>query len=388
MDIIDEVKQFHNQMIDWRRKIHMHPELGFEEVLTSDFIAQKLEEFGIETHRGLAKTGVVGKIVNGHGPSIGLRADMDALPLEEKNMFKHSSKNPGIMHACGHDGHISMLLGAAKLLASKKRFQGTINFIFQPAEEGLGGANMMIKEGLFKKFPMESVYGLHNWPGLPAGIFGIGSGAMMAAADFFDLEIIGSGGHAAMPDSCIDPIIISSQVINSLQTIASREINPLDSVVISITQIHSGDAYNIIPDFVKMSGTVRSFLPETRKKLPESILRTANGVCKAFDAKCKLNYMKGYPPTINSNHETSISIEVAESLVGEGEIIKNPVPSMVTEDFSYMLQEMPGCYIWLGTGNLKKYTACLHSTNYDFNDNVLPIGAAYWIKLVEKELSI
>ena len=388
MQIIDEVKQFHNQMTDWRRKIHSYPELGFEEFLTSDFIAQKLEEFRIEVYRGLAKTGIIGKIVNGNGPSIGLRADMDALPVEEKNLFKHSSKNPGKMHACGHDGHISMLLGAAKFLASKKRFKGTIYFIFQPAEEGLGGANKMIKDGLFKKFPMESVYGLHNWPGLPAGHFGIGSGAMMAAADFFDLEIIGSGGHAAMPDSCIDPIIIASQIINSLQTIASREISPLDSIVISITQIHSGDAYNIIPDSLKMSGTVRSFLPETRKKIPESILRTANGICKAFDATCNLNYMKGYPPTINSNHETSISMEVAQDLVGEGKIIKNPVPSMVTEDFSYMLQELPGCYIWLGTGNLKKESACLHSSNYDFNDAVLPIGAAYWIKLVEKELSI
>ena len=375
-------------MIDWRREIHKNPELGFEEILTSKFIAEKLREFGIDVHQGLAKTGVVGKIINGSGPSIGLRADMDALPVQENNSIKYISKFPGKMHACGHDGHITMLLGAAKYLSSNRNFKGTVNFIFQPAEEGLGGADMMIKEGLFNKFPMQSVYGLHNWPSMPAGYFGIGSGPMMAAADFFDLEIIGRGGHAAMPDNCSDPIVIAAQVISSLQSICSREIHPLDSVVISVTKIHAGDAYNIIPDVLKMSGTVRSFKTETRERLPESILRLASGVCKAFDSKCKLNYIKGYPATINSNQETEVSKNVAMDLVGEEKIIYNPTPSMVTEDFSYMLQERPGCYIWLGTGDPKGGTPCLHSSNFDFNDNILPIGTAYWIKLVEKELSI
>ncbi len=388
MSIINEIKPLQNEMINWRRKIHKNPELGFEEKITSDFIAEKLTEFGIDIHRGLAKTGVVGKIVNGKGPSIGLRADMDALPVEEKNTFKYRSKFPGKMHACGHDGHVSMLLGAAKYLATKKNFNGTVNLIFQPAEEGLGGADMMIKDGLFKKFPMESVYGLHNWPGMPAGHFGIGKGAMMAAADFFDLEIIGVGGHAAMPDNCIDPIVLTAQVISALQSISSRETNPLDSVVISITQVHSGDAYNIIPDSVKMNGTVRSFHKDIRKKLPESMLRIANGICEAFGAKCKLKYLNGYPATINSDQETEISRNVAKDIVGKEKIFDNPTPSMVTEDFSYMLQKLPGCYIWLGTGSSKGITPCLHSSNFDFNDNVLKIGAAYWIKLVEKELSI
>ena len=388
MSIINEIKPLQNEMINWRRKIHKNPELGFEEKFTSDFIAEKLTEFGIDIHRGLAKTGVVGKIVNGKGPSIGLRADMDALPVEEKNTFEYRSKFPGKMHACGHDGHVTMLLGAAKYLANKKNFNGTVNLIFQPAEEGLGGADMMIKDGLFKKFPMESVYGLHNWPGMPAGHFGIGKGAVMAAADFFDLEIIGVGGHAAMPNNCIDPIVLTAQVISALQSISSRETNPLDSVVISITQVHSGDAYNIIPDSVKMNGTVRSFNKDIRKKLPESMLRIINGICEAFGAKCKLKYINGYPATINSDKETEISRNVAKDIVGKEKIFDNPTPSMVTEDFSYMLQKLPGCYIWLGTGNSKGITPCLHSSNFDFNDNVLKIGAAYWIKLVEKELSI
>ena len=388
MELIEEIKQFHDEMTSWRREIHQYPELGFEENRTSDFVAKKLKEFGIEVYRGIAKTGIVGKITNGNGPSIGLRADMDALPLEEKNSFVHASKYPGKMHACGHDGHTAMLLGAAKYLASKKNYQGTINFIFQPAEEGLGGAELMIKEGLFDKFPIESVYGLHNWPGMPAGHFGIGTGPMMASADFFDLTIIGRGGHAAMPDQCIDPIIVASQVVSALQTIPSRNTHPVDSVVISVTKLHAGDAYNIIPDTVSIHGTVRSFLPETQSELPSSILRIAEGVCNAFGAKCEFNYMKGYPSTINSINESEISEKAAIDLLGREKIERNPIPSMVTEDFSYMLQAKPGCYVWLGTATGKGDEECmLHSSNYDFNDDVLPTGAAYWVKLVENELS-
>jgi hippurate hydrolase len=374
-------------MTEWRRDIHQRPELKFEENCTADLVAAKLKEFGIEIHRGLAKTGVVGTINNGDGPSIGLRADMDALPLEENNTFKHASRNPGKMHACGHDGHTAMLLGAAKHLASSKNFKGTVNFIFQPAEEGGGGGELMIKEGLFEMFPVDSVYGLHNWPGMPAGIFGVGSGPIMASVDTFDLTINGRGGHAAMPDQCIDPIIIASQVVSALQTIPSRNTHPVDSLVISVTKIHAGDAYNVIPDSVQMHGTVRTFQPETRKEIPSSMLRVTEGVCAAYGGTCELNYMSGYPATINSVAETEISAKAVVDLFGEENIIRNPTPSMGGEDFSYMLEARPGCYVWLGIGPGKGEGGCmLHSSRYDFNDDILPIGASYWVKLVENEL--
>ena len=387
MTVIKEIKQFHDEMTEWRRDIHQHPELKFEEFRTADLVAAKLEEFGIEIHRGLAKTGVVGTIRNGDGPSIGLRADMDALPLEEKNTFKHASSNPGKMHACGHDGHTAMLLGAAKHLAASKNFKGTVNFIFQPAEEGGGGGELMIKEGLFEKFPVDSVYGLHNWPGMPAGTFGVASGPIMAAADMFDLTINGRGGHAALPDQCIDPIVVASQVVSALQTIPSRNTHPVDSVVISVTQIHAGDAYNVIPDSVRMHGTVRTFQQETRDKMPSSMLRVAEGVCAAYGATCELNYMSGYPATVNSVQEADISAKAVVDLLGEDKIIRNPTPSMGAEDFSYMLEARPGCYVWLGIGHGKGEAGCmLHSSSYDFNDDVLPTGASYWVKLVENEL--
>ena len=385
--MIKEIKRFHDEMTEWRRDIHQRPELKFEENCTADLVAAKLKEFGIEIHRGLAKTGVVGTINNGDGPSIGLRADMDALPLEENNTFKHASRNPGKMHACGHDGHTAMLLGAAKHLASSKNFKGTVNFIFQPAEEGGGGGELMIKEGLFEMFPVDSVYGLHNWPGMPAGIFGVGSGPIMASVDTFDLTINGRGGHAAMPDQCIDPIIIASQVVSALQTIPSRNTHPVDSLVISVTKIHAGDAYNVIPDSVQMHGTVRTFQPETRKEIPSSMLRVTEGVCAAYGGTCELNYMSGYPATINSVAETEISAKAVVDLFGEENIIRNPTPSMGGEDFSYMLEARPGCYVWLGIGPGKGEGGCmLHSSRYDFNDDVLPIGASYWVKLVENEL--
>jgi amidohydrolase len=387
MTVIKEIKRFHDEMTDRRRDIHQQPELKFEENCTADLVAAKLKEFGIEIHRGLAKTGVVGTINNGDGPSIGLRADMDALPLEENNTFKHASRNPGKMHACGHDGHTAMLLGAAKHLASSKNFKGTVNFIFQPAEEGGGGGELMIKEGLFEMFPVDSVYGLHNWPGMPAGIFGVGSGPIMASVDTFDLTINGRGGHAAMPDQCIDPIIIASQVVSALQTIPSRNTHPVDSLVISVTKIHAGDAYNVIPDSVQMHGTVRTFQPETRKEIPSSMLRVTEGVCAAYGGTCELNYMSGYPATINSVAETEISAKAVVDLFGEENIIRNPTPSMGGEDFSYMLEARPGCYVWLGIGPGKGEGGCmLHSSRYDFNDDILPIGASYWVKLVENEL--
>ena len=387
MTLIKDIENFHDEMTIWRRDIHQHPELAFEETRTSDFVAEKLKEFGIETHRGMAKTGVVGTIKNGEGPSIGLRADLDALPLHEKNTFEYASANYGKMHACGHDGHTTMLLGAAKYLAKSKNFRGTVHFIFQPAEEGGGGGDIMVKEGLFEKFHVDSVYGMHNWVGLEAGHFGIGAGPIMAAADTFDLIINGKGGHAAMPHQCIDPIIVASQVLTALQSISSRNTHPVDSLVISVTQIHAGDAYNIIPDTVKMHGTVRTFLPETRDEIPSKMLKVSEGVCNAMGASCELNYIHGYPATVNSITETDISAKAAIDLVGEDKVVLNPTPSMASEDFSYMLQARPGCYVWLGIGTVEdKNRFSLHSSNYDFNDHVLPIGAAYWATLVENEL--
>ena len=387
MTLIKDIENFHDEMTIWRRDIHQHPELAFEETRTSDFVAEKLKEFGIETHRGMAKTGVVGTIKNGEGPSIGLRADLDALPLDEKNTFEYASTNHGKMHACGHDGHTTMLLGAAKYLAKSKNFRGTVHFIFQPAEEGGGGGDIMVKEGLFEKFHVDSVYGMHNWVGLEAGHFGVGVGPIMAAADTFDLIINGKGGHAAMPHQCIDPIIVASQVLTALQSISSRNTHPVDSLVISVTQIHAGDAYNIIPDTVKMHGTVRTFLSETRDEIPSKMLKVSEGVCHAMGASCELNYIHGYPATVNSITETDISAKAAIDLVGEDKVVRNPTPSMASEDFSYMLQARPGCYVWLGIGTVEdKNRFSLHSSNYDFNDHVLPIGAAYWATLVENEL--
>ena len=387
MTLITDIENFHDEMTIWRRDIHQHPELAFEETRTSDFVVEKLKEFGIETHRGMAKTGVVGTIKNGEGPSIGLRADLDALPLDEKNTFEYASANHGKMHACGHDGHTTMLLGAAKYLAKSKNFRGTVHFIFQPAEEGGGGGDIMVKEGLFEKFHVDSVYGMHNWVGLEAGHFGVGAGPIMAAADTFDLIINGKGGHAAMPHQCIDPIIVASQVLTALQSISSRNTHPVDSLVISVTQIHAGDAYNIIPDTVKMHGTVRTFLPETRDEIPSKMLKVSEGVCNAMGASCELNYIHGYPATVNSITETDISAKAAIDLVGEDKVVRNPTPSMASEDFSYMLQARPGCYVWLGIGTVEdKNRFSLHSSNYDFNDHVLPIGAAYWATLVENEL--
>ncbi len=354
MSVIKEINKYHDEMTAWRRDIHMHPELAYEETRTSDFVAEKLKEFGMEVHQGLAKTGVVGTIRNGDGPSIGLRADLDALPLEEKNTFEHASVNLGKMHACGHDGHITML----------------------------------VQEGLFDKFPVDSVYGMHNWTGLEAGYFGIGAGPIMAAADTFDLIIQGQGGHAAMPYQCVDPIIAASQVVNALQTIPSRNTHPVDSVIISVTQIHAGDAYNIIPDTVRMHGSVRTFLPETRNEIPSRILKVSEGVCAALGASCELNFINGYPATVNSVPETDISAKAAIDLVGEDKVVRNPTPSMASEDFSYMLEARPGCYVWLGIGPGEGEHGCtLHSPHYDFNDEVLPTGAAYWATLVENELA-
>ena len=351
MPVKPEINKEKALMTAWRRHLHANPEIAFKEQETSQFVLNKLEGLGLEVHSGLAGTGVVGRLKAGKGNrAIALRADMDALPLTEKNDFEHCSKNTGMMHACGHDGHTAMLLGAAKYLSESLNFDGVVYFIFQPAEEGEGGGKVMIEEGLFEKFPVESVFGLHNWPGMEVGKFGISSGPMMAAFDIFDLKVVGKGSHGAMPHQGIDPIVAASQIITAVQTITSRNTDPLDALVVSITQIHGGDAYNVIPESVELKGTVRSFKDRVRDDAEFAIRRVCEGICEATGSKFELNYERRYPSTINHEEETQLAVTAASEIVGEKNIDLNPAPSMGSEDFSYMLRERPGCYVWLGNG--------------------------------------
>ena len=386
MSVKQEIEQDQQLLTGWRRDLHAHPEIAFEEHRTSSFVAERLESFGIEVHRGLAKTGVVGQLKAGSGNrAIALRADMDALPMDEHNAFDHRSEVPGMMHACGHDGHTTMLLGAAKYLAETKGFDGTVYFIFQPAEEAEGGGEVMVKEGLFEQFPVEAVFGLHNWPGMPAGQFGIAAGPMMAAFDTFDLKIAGKGSHGAMPHQGVDAIVTASQVVTALQTIASRNTDPLDAVVVSVTQIHGGDAYNIIPDSVMLRGTVRTFKDSVREDIEPAMRRIANGICEAAGAAMELDYHWRYPSTVNHAEETELAATAAAAVVGVDKIDRHPMPSMGSEDFAYMLRERPGCYVWLGNGPTEG-GCMLHNPGYDFNDDILPVGASYWATLVEQIL--
>ncbi|MBI36618.1 MAG: peptidase M20 [Alphaproteobacteria bacterium] len=386
MPVKPEINKEKALMTAWRRHLHANPEIAFKEQETSQFVLNKLEGLGLEVHSGLAGTGVVGRLKAGKGNrAIALRADMDALPLTEKNDFEHCSKNTGMMHACGHDGHTAMLLGAAKYLSESLNFDGVVYFIFQPAEEGEGGGKVMIEEGLFEKFPVESVFGLHNWPGMEVGKFGISSGPMMAAFDIFDLKVVGKGSHGAMPHQGIDPIVAASQIITAVQTITSRNTDPLDALVVSITQIHGGDAYNVIPESVELKGTVRSFKDRVRDDAEFAIRRVCEGICEATGSKFELNYERRYPSTINHEEETQLAVTAASEIVGEKNIDLNPAPSMGSEDFSYMLRERPGCYVWLGNGPAEN-NCMLHNPEYDFNDDILPIGASYWATLVEQIL--
>jgi hippurate hydrolase len=386
MSVKPEIAQDQKLLTQWRRDLHAHPEIAFEEHRTSAIVAERLESFGIEVHQGLAKTGVVGRLKVGAGNrAIALRADMDALPMEEHNSFDHRSEVSGMMHACGHDGHTTMLLGAAKYLAESEGFDGTVYFIFQPAEEGEGGGKVMIEEGLFEQFPVEAVFGLHNWPGMPAGEFGIAAGPMMAAFDIFDLKITGQGSHGAMPHQGVDSIVTASQVVTALQTIASRNTDPLDAVVVSVTQIHGGDAYNIIPDSVQLRGTVRTFKDSVRDGVEPAIGRIASGICAAAGATMELDYHRRYPSTVNHVEETELAAAAAVAVVGDDAVERRPIPSMGSEDFAYMLRERPGCYVWLGNG-LGEGGCMLHNPGYDFNDDILPIGASYWATLVEQIL--
>ena len=386
MNIREEIKRDHALLTEWRRDLHAHPELAFEEERTAALVAERLQSFGIEVETGIAKTGVVGKLKAGTGNrAIALRADMDALPMQEGNDFAHASTIPGKMHGCGHDGHTTMLLGAAKYLAETKGFDGTVYFIFQPAEEGAGGAEVMVKEGLFDRFPVEAVYGMHNWPGMPVGKVGASAGPMMAAFDTFDLYIRGKGGHGAMPHQAVDSVLVACEVVGALQSIASRNTDPVDALVVTVTQIHGGDAYNVIPGEVHLAGTVRSFREEVRDSVAPAMKRIADGICAAYGATAELCYDKLYPATVNSVEETEQAVAAAAAVVGADAIDRSPVPSMGAEDFAYMLREKPGSYIWMGNGDVEG-GCMLHNPGYDFNDEIIPIGVSYWAELVEQAL--
>ncbi len=388
MGIKPEIAALHPQMTAWRRDIHANPETAFEETRTAAIVAEKLRDFGLEVHQGLAETGVVGRLKAGSGNrAIGLRADMDALDILEKNSFDHRSLHDGKMHACGHDGHTTMLLGAAHYLAQSKKFDGTIYFIFQPAEENEGGARVMIEQGLFEKFPVESVYGMHNVPGIPVGQFAVRPGPMMAAFDIFEITVTGRGSHAAMPHQGVDSVIVASQIVAALQTIASRATDPLDAVVVSITQIHGGDTWNVIPNEVVLRGTCRSFDAKVRDTLEPAIKRIVDGVCAAHGANAAVWYERRYPATINTAAETESAAAAAAGVVGAASVDNNPTPMMGSEDFAYMLNERPGCYIWVGNGP-GDGGCMLHNPHYDFNDEILPIGASYWATLAESLLPI
>ncbi len=386
MKIIGSIAQSQNEMTDWRRDIHAHPEIAFEEHRTAGIVAEKLAAFGMEVATGIAGTGVVGTLTRGRGNrAIGLRADLDALPIEEANDFSHRSQYPGKMHACGHDGHTVMLLGAAKYLAEQGEFEGTVYFIFQPAEENEGGGKAMVEAGLFERFPMEAVYGMHNIPGIPVGAFAVKPGPMMAAFDIFELTVTGKGGHAAMPHLTIDPILVGSKIIDAYQAIVSRVINPQEPVVLSVTRFHGGDAYNVIPNEVDISGCTRCFSPGVQETLESQMKQIAEEICAAYGATCEYKYERRYPPTINSEQEAHMAGEVALDIVGADKVNLQPRPSMGSEDFAYMLQEKPGAYVWIGNGD-GEGSCMVHNPGYDFNDNILTLGATWWARLAEKEL--
>ena len=387
MPILNSISQMQDEMQVWRQDLHRIPEIGLEEHNTSAYIKEKLKGWNIEFKDGYSKTGIVAWVKGSKdtsGKSIGLRADFDALPITEKNIFDYKSKNKGFMHACGHDGHTTMLLGAAKYLSENNNFDGIVYFIFQPGEEGFGGGKIMIEDGMFEDFKIDEVYALHNWPELPLGTFGVNSGPMMAAVDEFDIIVKGKGGHAAIPQLSIDPIIIASQIVISIQTIISRSINPVDKALISITKIHGGTAYNVIDDEVKLSGTIRTFKPETRSFLEQKIREISEGIAKAHGggANVEFDLINKYPPTINSKKESEFATKVAKNLVGEEKVITDIDPSMGGEDFSYLLNSKPGSYLYIGQRD-ENHKAHLHTTKYDFNDNLLPIGTNFWVNLVK-----
>lgn len=396
MNLIDPILQFHHEIQQIRRDIHAHPELCFEEHRTAEVVAQKLQEWGIPIIRGLGGTGVVGAIKRGSSPrAIGLRADMDALPMQEINTFAHTSQHQGKMHACGHDGHTAMLLGAAHYLSQHQHFDGTVYLIFQPAEEGGGGARRMMEDGLFEQCPMDAIFGMHNWPGAAAGTFGVKVGPMMASSNEFEVVVRGKGAHAAQPHKGIDPIMAAIQIAQSWQTIVSRNASPHESVVVSVTQIHSGSATNVIPDEATLIGTVRGFTHEMIDLVESRMKTIAEHVAAAFDAQVDFEFKRNYPPLVNHAKETAFAADVMRAVVGDDKVNTQVEPTMGAEDFAFFLQAKPGCYMFIGNGDGEHREMghglgpCnLHNPSYDFNDDLLPIGATYWVRLVEAYLPV
>lgn len=387
MNIIADIADQQERWASLRQDIHAHPELAFEEFRTADIVAAELEKMGLEVHRGLAGTGVVATLKGGDGPSIGLRADMDALPMQEHTGVAYRSKYENKAHACGHDGHTTILLAAADYLSRQDKIKGTIHFIFQPAEEVAGGARVMVEDGLFEQFPMDAVFGMHNWPGMDVGGFRVRPGTMLASLDCFDIEVTGVGAHGAMPHQGIDPILVSAAIINAAQSIVSRNVDPQQTAVISITRIKAGDAYNIIPETAAMAGGIRCFDPAVRDQLKQRLQQVVESTAKAHGASAKLTFASEYPPVINSEVETRFATKIASSLVGDDKVLTDVDPILGSEDFSYMLQAKPGCYIMIGNGDGSGTGCMVHNPGYDFNDDAIALGASYWVTLAQAWLA-
>ena len=387
MPIINRIADYAAEMTAWRRDFHQHPEIGFEERRTSEIVAAKLAEWGIEVHRGLATTGVVGVLRNGSGGrSIGLRADMDCLAMDEASGVPHASTIPGRMHACGHDGHTATLLGAAKYLAETRNFDGTVTFIFQPAEEGGGGGRVMVEEGLFDRFPCDAVYGIHNAPDLPLGECSAGTGPIMAASDTITITVRGLGGHAAKPHIAIDPVMVGAQIVVGLQALVARRVDPLESAVLSVTQFHAGSAMNVIPEVAELGGTVRTLLPEVRDAMERLIPLVAQNTAAAHEAEAEVVYTRKYPATVNHAAQSDLAARAAARVLGDAKVHRDRPPVMGGEDFSFMLLERPGAFLFMGQKGAERGGVPVHHPRYDFNDDLLPIGASYFATLVEQEL--
>jgi amidohydrolase len=385
--IIDEISGWGEELTSWRQHIHAHPETAFEEFATGAFVEEKLKGFGLDVTSGLAGTGKVASLTGKQtGPHIALRADLDALNMSELNDIAHRSNHPGKMHACGHDGHTVMLLGAAKYLALHRNFAGTVHFVFQPAEENEGGGRVMIEEGFFDRFPAEQVFGMHNWPALPAGEFAVHSGPVMASADRFTVKLLGRGGHGAMPHQSRDPIVAAAQIVTALQTIVSRNVAPSDSAVISVTRIQAGETYNVTPESAEIWGTTRCFSEPVREIIQQRMVEIIEGIASAFQLDTEIDYKPGYPATINTSSEADLAAVAAAQTVGEARVHRALPPTMGAEDFAYFLNERPGCYVWLGSGSSADSPG-LHHPYFDFNDAVIPVGASYWVHLVESRLA-
>lgn len=396
MKLTDPIVKWKDEIAAIRRDIHAHPELAYEEERTADIVARQLTSWGIEVHQGLGVTGVVG-VIHGrtqNGRAVGLRADMDALPMQEANTFEHASRHPGKMHACGHDGHTAMLLAASRYLAENRNFHGTVYVIFQPAEEGLGGAKAMIDDGLFQRFPMQAVFGMHNWPGMDFGTFGLVNGPIMASSNTFEIVLEGKGAHGAMPNLGVDPVMAAVQLAQSLQLVITRDRNPLDPAVLSITQIHSGSADNVIPNDATLRGTVRTFTNEALDLIEQRMREITEHTAKALNCQFSFSFLRRYPPTINHAREAELCARVMQRIVGPEAVNTAVVPSMGAEDFAFMLQEKPGCYVWIGNGQGQHRSAghgsgpcMLHNGSYDFNDELIPLGATYWVELAHEWLN-